>query len=80
MKLPKNTGTTKAFTAGYYPNETGISGHYDDFFINYVNQSSKEAARLMPKAKTLIAPYGTRNVAFDDQIMFVSWSSWMSIL
>jgi hypothetical protein len=32
-----------------------------------VNASSSEAAKLMPKAKTLIAPYGTKNVIADDK-------------
>lgn len=57
----------KSFYGWYYPNETGITGHYDDFFINYVNISSAEAEKLTPSAKTLIAPYGTRNVKPDDQ-------------
>ncbi|MEA5129165.1 MAG: DUF4434 domain-containing protein [Proteiniphilum sp.] len=57
----------KSFYGWYYPNETGITGYYDDFFIDYVNASSAEAAKLTPKAKTLIAPYGTRNVKADDQ-------------
>ncbi len=57
----------KSFYGWYYPNETGIQGHYEDFFINYVNTSSAEAAKLTPKAKTLIAPYGTRHVANDDR-------------
>jgi hypothetical protein len=57
----------KSFYGWYYPNETGITGHYDDFFINYVNASSAEAAKLTPNAKTLIAPYGTRNVKADDK-------------
>lgn len=59
----------KSFYGWYYPNETGISGHYDDIFINYVNTSSAEAARLTPKAKTLIAPYGTRNVIEDEKFV-----------
>ncbi|WP_418894779.1 DUF4434 domain-containing protein [Limibacterium fermenti] len=54
-----------SFYGWYYPNETGISGHYDDFFIDYVNTCSEEAAKLTPNAKTLIAPYGTRNVKED---------------
>ncbi|WP_430973175.1 DUF4434 domain-containing protein [Sunxiuqinia rutila] len=66
-ELAEKYGHHKSFYGWYYPNETGIYGHYDDFFINYVNESSAEAARLMPKAKTLIAPYGTRNVKADDQ-------------
>lgn len=57
----------KSFYGWYYPNETGIKGHYDDFFINYVNVSSQEAAKLIPHAKTLIAPYGTRNVTPDEK-------------
>ncbi|MHA7111843.1 DUF4434 domain-containing protein [Sunxiuqinia elliptica] len=66
-ELAEKYGHHKSFYGWYYPNETGIYGHYDDFFINYVNESSAEAAKLMPKAKTLIAPYGTRNVKADDQ-------------
>lgn len=57
----------KSFYGWYFPNETGISGHYEDFFIDYVNASSAEAAKLMPGTKTLIAPYGTRNVKADDK-------------
>ncbi|MDP3441350.1 MAG: DUF4434 domain-containing protein, partial [Ignavibacteria bacterium] len=57
----------RSFYGWYYPNETGISGHYDDVFINYVNGSSVEARKLTPKAKILIAPYGTRNVKADDK-------------
>jgi hypothetical protein len=64
-ELAEMYGHHKSFYGWYYPNETGISGHYDDFFIDYVNESSAEALRLMPKAKTLIAPYGTRNVKED---------------
>ncbi len=56
----------KSFFGWYYPNETGINGHYQDYFIDYVNRSSAEAGKLTPKAKTLIAPYGTRNVKPDD--------------
>ena len=66
-ELAEKYGHHKSFYGWYYPNETGITGHYDEFFINYVNQSSAEAARLMPGAKTLIAPYGTRNVKADEK-------------
>jgi hypothetical protein len=60
-------GLHASFYGWYFPNETGISGHYEDFFIDYVNASSAEAAKLTPHAKTLIAPYGTRNVKADDK-------------
>lgn len=59
----------RSFYGWYYPNELGIRGHYDDFFIDYVNASSAEVRKLTPAAKTLIAPYGTRNVAADDEFV-----------
>jgi len=58
-----------SFYGWYYPNELGIRGHYTDFFIDYVNACSAEAHRLNPKAKTLIAPYGTRQVKADDEFV-----------
>lgn len=66
-EVAEKYGHHKSFYGWYYPNETGINGYYDDFFINYVNQSSAEVNRLMPGAKTLIAPYGTRNIKADDK-------------
>ncbi len=62
-------GRHPSFYGWYYPNEIGIQGHYTDFFIAYVNACSAEAHRLTPKAKTLIAPYGTRNVSADDEFV-----------
>jgi hypothetical protein len=69
-ELVKKFGHHKSFYGWYYPNETGINGHYDDIFMNYVNVSSAEAAKLTPKAKTLIAPYGTRNVIEDKKYVY----------
>lgn len=57
----------KSFYGWYYPNETGIRGHYDDIFLDYVNSSSAEAGKLTPGKKTLIAPYGTRSIAEDEK-------------
>lgn len=56
----------KSFYGWYYPCETGINSYYEDIFIHYVNTCSAQAAKLTPNAKTLIAPYGTRNVKTDD--------------
>jgi hypothetical protein len=68
-ELAEKYAQHKSFYGWYYPNETGINGHYDDFFIDYVNTSSAEAAKLTPGAKTLIAPYGTRNIKADDRFV-----------
>lgn len=66
-EVAEKYGHHKSFYGWYYPNETGIYGHYDDFFIDYVNNSSTEAYKLMPNGKTLIAPYGTRNIKADEK-------------
>lgn len=68
-ELAEKYGHHNSFYGWYYPNETGIYGHYDDFFIDYVNKSTAEATRLLPKSKTLIAPYGTRNVKPDEKFV-----------
>ncbi len=59
----------KSFYGWYYPNETGINGHYDDIFIKYVNDCSAEVAEVTPKLKRMIAPYGTRLVKADDKFV-----------
>lgn len=58
-----------SFYGWYYPNETGIHGHYEDFFIKYVNDCSADVAKVTPKLKTLIAPYGTRNIEYGDRFV-----------
>jgi len=65
-ELVEKYGCHKSFYGWYYPNETGINGHYEDIYISYVNKCSAEVERLTPKAKTLIGPYGTRQVKADD--------------
>lgn len=66
-EIAEKYGHHESFYGWYYPNETGIREHYEDVFMNYVNRSSAEAYKLMPKGKTLIAPYGTKNVRTDDR-------------
>lgn len=68
-EVAEKYGHHKSFYGWYYPNETGIDGHYSPIFIDYVNACSAEAARLTPKAKTLIGPYGTRQVKADDKFV-----------
>ena len=56
------------FTADgwYYPDETWIGGHMSKEFVNYVNLSSAEVHKMGAHFKTLIGPYGTRDVIADD--------------
>lgn len=68
-EVAEKYGHHKSFYGWYYPNETGIDGCYSPIFIDYVNTCSAEAARLTPKAKTLIGPYGTRQIKADDKFV-----------
>ncbi|MDX9753730.1 MAG: DUF4434 domain-containing protein [bacterium] len=58
-------GQHPSFYGWYWPNEASIDPYYHEVFIRYCNTSSAEARRLMPEAKILIAPYGTRLAKAD---------------
>lgn len=56
-----------SFDGWNWPNEASIDRYYSDEFIRYVNTRSRLARRLTPRAKILIAPYGTRVAVADDK-------------
>lgn len=60
-------GHHRSFYGWYWPNEAFIDRYYSDAFIRYVNSCSELARRLMPRARILIAPYGTRVAVPDDK-------------
>jgi Domain of unknown function (DUF4434) len=66
-KLAQLYGHHKSFYGWYWPNEAFIDRYYSEEFIRYCNTCSKLARRLMPRAKILIAPYGTRVAVPDDK-------------
>ena len=59
-------GHYSSFYGWYYPDETGINGHYEEEFINYVNSKTSFSKTLNKDLKTIIAPYGTRHIDTDD--------------
>ena len=59
----------KSFYGWYYPHESGFDHTIDETTISYVNRCSQKAKSLTPKALTLIAPYGTRQVHPDDHFV-----------
>jgi len=65
-QLAQLYGHHKSFYGWYWPNEAFIDHYYSEEFIKYVNTCSRLARRLTPRAKILIAPYGTR-VAVPDE-------------
>lgn len=60
-------GHHPSFYGWYYPDETWINGYLSPEFMRYVNLSSGEIHRMGAHFKTLIGPYGTRNVMADDR-------------
>ena len=59
-ELTKLYGSHASFYGWYWPNEAFINPYYSEEFIQYVNACSRLARSLTPRAKILIAPYGTR--------------------
>ncbi len=66
-EIAKKYSSHASFYGWYWPDETSIVGHFKDWYLAYVADCSKLAHELTPKARTLIAPYGTRCVADDEE-------------
>lgn len=66
QELAARYGKHRSFHGWYWPNEACLTPYYTDNFMRHVNECSREAHRLMPKAKILIAPYGTNKAVCDD--------------
>jgi hypothetical protein len=60
-------GHHRSFYGWYWPNEAFINRHFSEEFIQYVNSCSRLARQLKPRARILIAPYGTRVAVPDDE-------------
>ena len=65
-ELTRLYGGHPSFYGWYWPNEAFIDRYYSGEFIRYVNACSRLARQLTPRARILIAPYGTR-VAVPDE-------------
>ncbi|MGH9396179.1 MAG: DUF4434 domain-containing protein [Terriglobia bacterium] len=65
-ELARLYGHHRSFYGWYWPNEAFIDRYYSSKFIRYVNTCSRLARQLTPRARILIAPYGTR-VAVPDE-------------
>ncbi len=62
-------GHHPSFYGWYWPNEAFINRYFSAEFIQYVNACSRLARQLTPKARILIAPYGTRVAVPDDNFV-----------
>ncbi|HOX59092.1 MAG TPA: DUF4434 domain-containing protein [Candidatus Paceibacterota bacterium] len=68
-EVARQYGHHRSFYGWYWPNEAALGPYFTDEFIAYVNECGAEGRKLMPKAKTLIAPYGTNRAVCDDQFV-----------
>lgn len=66
-ELAARYGAHPSFYGWYFPDETGIAGHFEEEFIDYLNAYCCQVKSLNPAYKTLIAPYGTRSAACDGR-------------
>ncbi len=75
-ELAERYGHHNSFFGWYYPNEIALSPLFGSVAIDYVNECSAVARKLMPQGLTLIAPYNVRvagsksfnRTAFTDQL------------
>ena len=59
-------GHHPSFHGWYWPIELYLKDGIPDYYAKYVNEFAARARAITPKAKTLIAPYGTGVVVPDD--------------
>ena len=59
----------KSFYGWYYPHESGFNRVIEEITIQYVNRCTKKAKSLTPQALTMIAPYGTKTIRYDDNFI-----------
>lgn len=62
-------GHHKSFYGWYWARESYVAPYFSEDFIKYINISSEHARKLMPNAKILTAPYGTKNAVCDDKFI-----------
>ncbi len=65
-ELAERYSQHRSFHGWYWPNEACLTPLYTESFLRHVNACTQEARRLTPKAKILIAPYGTHQAVDDD--------------
>ena len=66
-QLAEKYSQHKSFYGWYLPDETGLNPYFSNEFIEWVNGCGREARRLTPRSKILIAPFGTNTAVSDDK-------------
>ncbi|MDR0331832.1 MAG: DUF4434 domain-containing protein [Dysgonamonadaceae bacterium] len=62
-------GHHKSFYGWYYPHETELKEVFSQYAFDYTNRCSKIVRSLTPNALTMIAPYGTQYVKYNEKFI-----------
>ncbi len=65
-EIAEQYGHHKSFYGWYWPNEAYLTPYLKPAFVEYINTCSREGRQLMPRAKTLTAPYFTYRAVCDQ--------------
>ena len=68
-EIARQYGHHRSFYGWYWPNEAALGPYFAEEFISYASACTREARQLMPRAKTLIAPFGTHQAVCDDRFV-----------
>jgi hypothetical protein len=66
-EIAEKYGHHESFYGWYFPHETELFGVFNEYAYEYVNRSSEFARSLTPNALTMIAPYGTQYVTYNEK-------------
>ncbi len=65
-QMTEQFGYHPSFYGWYLPDESCIRGHFDEWFIAYINEYAAHGHSLRPGSRVMIAPYGTNLLQADD--------------
>ncbi len=68
-EIAEKYGHHACFYGWYFPNESYLMPHFDEKFIDYMNECAHVAKSLMPASVNLIAPYHIKAEKADDSFV-----------
>ena len=68
-ELAEQYGHHESFYGWYWTNESYLAPYFVPEFVEYINTCSHEGRQLIPRAKTLTAPYYTHKAVYDDRFV-----------
>ena len=66
-EIAEKYGHHKSFYGWYYPNESPLQLVFDDISERYINRCTQIARSVTPGTFTMVAPYGTQFMKYNEQ-------------